>query len=95
MMPFDKGTNHFLVELNGTREADGFASQSLDASSERQVVTLDTLGEYLPGQISLTRHLSGVTPLGCVLKVVEKRSPHLIEPHSSKKQHLFTSIPRK
>lgn len=62
MVPFDKGTNHFLVELNGTREADGFASQSLDARSERQVVTLDTLGEYLPGQMYLTRHLSGVTP---------------------------------
>ena len=31
MVPFDKGTYHFLVELNGTREADGFASQSLDA----------------------------------------------------------------
>ncbi len=50
MVPFDKGTSHFLVDLNGTREADGFASQSLDARSERQVVTLDTLGEYLPGQ---------------------------------------------
>lgn len=42
--------NHFLVELNGTREADGFASQSLDARSERQVVTL---GEYLLGQMYL------------------------------------------
>ena len=62
MVPFDKGTNHFLVELNGTREADGFASQSLDARSECHVVTLNTLGEYLPGQMYLTRHLSGVTP---------------------------------
>ncbi len=62
MAPFDKSTNYFLVELNETREADGFASQSLDARSERQVVTLDTLGEYLPGQMYLTRHLSGVTP---------------------------------
>ena len=60
MVPFDKGTNHFLVELNGTREADGLASQSLDARSERQVVTLDTLGEYLPGQMHLARHLSGI-----------------------------------
>ena len=33
--------------LNGTRDADGFASQSLDVCSERQVVTLDTLGECL------------------------------------------------
>ena len=60
MVLFDKGTNHFLVELNGTREADGFASQSLDARSERQVVTLDTLGEYLPGQMHLALHLSGI-----------------------------------
>jgi hypothetical protein len=60
MVPFYKGTNHFLVELNGTREADGLASQSLDARSERQVVTLDTLGEYLPGQMHLARHLSGI-----------------------------------
>ena len=60
MVPFDKGTNHFLVELNGTREADGLASQSLDARSERQVVTLDTLGEYFPGQMHLARHLSGI-----------------------------------
>lgn len=29
MVPFYKGTNHFLVELNGTREADGLASKSL------------------------------------------------------------------
>ena len=60
MVPFYKGTNHFLVELNGTREADGLASQSLDARSERQVVTLDTLGEYLSGQMHLARHLSGI-----------------------------------
>lgn len=60
MVPVDKGTNHFLVELNGTREADGLASQSLDARSERQVVTLDTLGEYFPGQMHLARHLSGI-----------------------------------
>lgn len=60
MVPFYKGTNHFLVELNGTREADGLASQSLDARSERQVVTLDTLGEYLAGQMPLARHLSGI-----------------------------------
>jgi hypothetical protein len=40
MVPFYKGTNHFLVELNGTREADGLASQSLDARSERQVALL-------------------------------------------------------
>ena len=55
MVPFDKGTNHFLVDLNGTREADGFASQSLDARSERQVVTLDTLVEYLSSQGGVTR----------------------------------------
>ena len=48
------------MELNGTREADGLASQSLDARSERQVVTLDTLGEYFPGQMHLARHLSGI-----------------------------------
>ena len=60
MVPFYKGTNHFLVELNGTREADGLASQSLDARSKRQVVTLDALGEYLPGQMHLARHLSGI-----------------------------------
>lgn len=60
MVPFDKGTNHFLVELNGTREADGLTSQSLDARPERQVVTLDTLGEYLPGQMHLARYLSGI-----------------------------------
>ena len=60
MVPFYKGTNHFLVELNGMREADGLASQSLNARSECQVVTLDTLGEYLPGQMHLARHLSGV-----------------------------------
>lgn len=58
MVPFDKGTNHFLIELNGAREADGFASQSLDARSERQVDTLDTLGGYLPGQMHLARNLS-------------------------------------
>ncbi len=51
------------MELNGTREVDGFASQSLDARSERQVVTLDTLGEYLPGQMHLARHLSGIASL--------------------------------
>ena len=32
----------------------------LSVSSERQVVTLDTLGEYLPGQMHLARHLSGI-----------------------------------
>jgi len=31
------------VEFNGTREADGFASQAIDARSERQVVTFDTM----------------------------------------------------
>lgn len=60
MVPVDKDTNHFLVEFNGPRETDGFASQSLDACSERQVVTLDTLGEYLSGQMHLARHLSGI-----------------------------------
>jgi hypothetical protein len=60
MVPFDQGSNHFLVELNGTRETDSFSSQSLDAHSKRQVVTLDTLGKYLPGQIHLARHLSGI-----------------------------------
>jgi len=63
MVPFDKGTNHFLVE-------DGFASQSLDARSERQVVTLDTLSEYLPGQMHLARHLSGVTPPSNPLRLI-------------------------
>ncbi len=48
------------MELNGTREADGLASQWLDARFERQVVTLDTLGEYLPSQMHLARHLSGI-----------------------------------
>lgn len=48
MVPVDKGTNHFLIELNGSREADGFASQSLDARSERQVDTLDTLVNIFP-----------------------------------------------
>ncbi len=62
MVPFDKGTDNFLVELNRTREADGFASQALDARSERQVVSLDALSEYLPGQMYLARHLSGVAP---------------------------------
>lgn len=60
MVPFYKGTNHFLMELNGTREADGLASQSLDARSERQLITLDTLDEYFPGQMHLARHLSGI-----------------------------------
>lgn len=35
-------------------------AQSLDARSERQVVTLDTLGEYFPSQMHLARHLSGI-----------------------------------
>jgi hypothetical protein len=29
---FDKGTNHFLMELNGTREADGFAGGRQNSS---------------------------------------------------------------
>lgn len=63
-MPFDKGTNHLLVELHGGRDAVGFASESLDARSERQVVTLDTLGEDFSGQMYLARHLAGVaTPV--------------------------------
>lgn len=45
MEPFDKVTDKFFVELNGMREVDSFASQSLDAHSERQVVTLNTLSE--------------------------------------------------
>ena len=50
MVPFDRGTDHFLMALNGTRDADSVASQSLDTRSERQVVTLDTLSEYLENQ---------------------------------------------
>ena len=46
-----KGTNHFLVELNETREADGLSSQSLDARSERQVVTLDTRFSLQPARL--------------------------------------------
>lgn len=50
MVPFDKVTDKFFVELNGMREVDSFARQSLDARSERQVVTLNTLSEYFSGQ---------------------------------------------
>lgn len=53
MIPFDKGTNHLLVELHRAREADGFASESLDARFERQVVTPDMLREDFPGQMYL------------------------------------------
>lgn len=62
MVSFDRGAANFHVELNRTRETDSFVSQSLDARSERQVVTLDMLGEYLLGQMYLVRNLSGVTP---------------------------------
>lgn len=61
-MVFDNGSSHFFVALHGTIEADGFASQSLDVRYELQVVTLDALGEYLPGQMFLARDFSGVAP---------------------------------
>ena len=78
MVSFHKGTNHFLVEINGTREADGFARQSLDVRSERQVITRNMLGEYLPGLMHLNRNPFGVTPQSSlVIKPIWKRESKL------------------
>lgn len=51
MVPFDKGADDFIVELNRAREADGFTRQSFETRPKRQVVTFDTLSEDFPGQM--------------------------------------------
>lgn len=49
------------MDLDGAREANSFASQSLDTRPERQVVTLNALSKYLARQMHLLRDFSGVT----------------------------------
>lgn len=59
-MLFNEGTDDFFVDFNGTREADCFTYQPLDAGAEGQVVTFNTLREDFAGQVFLLRHFSGV-----------------------------------
>ena len=59
-MLFNEGTDDFFVDFNGTREADCFTYQPLDAGAEGQVVTFNTLCEDFAGQVFLLRHFSGV-----------------------------------
>ena len=44
-MLFNEGTDDFFVDFHGTREADCFTCQPLDAGAEGQVVTFNTLRE--------------------------------------------------
>ena len=59
-MLFNEGTDDFFADNNGTREADCFTYQPLDAGAEGQVVTFNTLREDFAGQVFLLRHFSGV-----------------------------------
>lgn len=62
MIPLDKGSNDFLVKLNGAREAYGFMSQSFETCSKYQVVMLYTLCEDSPGQMYIAGDFLGVAP---------------------------------
>jgi len=53
---FDVGSDDFFVELDGAREADRFTSQALNTGAERQVITLNALGEYFAGQMLIFWH---------------------------------------
>jgi hypothetical protein len=45
------------------REAERFTSQSLNAGAERQVITLNMLGEYFSSQMLVFRHLPAIAIL--------------------------------
>nr|AAO21911.1 Iso-IS1 insB [Escherichia coli] len=49
-MLFNEGTDDFFVDFNGTREADCFTYQPLDAGAEGQVVTSIRCGRFA-GQV--------------------------------------------
>ena len=57
---FNKGVDDVLVHVKRANKTDGFTGQSLDARSERQVVTLDTRCEDFPGQMYLAWDFLGV-----------------------------------
>lgn len=59
-MLFNEGADDFFVDFHGTREADCFTCQPLDAGAEGQVVTFNTLREDFAGQMFLLWHFSGV-----------------------------------
>lgn len=48
------------MDLDGTREANRFAGQPLDAGTERQIVTLNALCKDFTCQVLLLRHFSGI-----------------------------------
>lgn len=48
------------MDFHGTREADCFTCQPLDAGAEGPVVTFNALREDFAGQVFLLRHFSGV-----------------------------------
>lgn len=55
-MFFDEGSDDFFVGLDGAREADRLTSQALNAGAERQVITLNALGEYVVSATPVTSH---------------------------------------
>lgn len=61
-MLFDEVTDDFLVELNRTREKPMYLRVSGFRRVECQVVTLDTLRDDFPSQMSLARGFSVVAP---------------------------------
>ena len=60
-MFLDEGTDDFFVDLDGTKETNCFARQSLDTGAKRQVVTLNALRKYLARKVLILRNLSGIT----------------------------------
>lgn len=58
---FNKGTDDFFVDLDGTRETHHFALKPLDASTRCQVVTLNTLRKNFASQTFLFRHFPCIT----------------------------------
>lgn len=80
-MLFNEGTDDFFVDFNGTREADCFTYQPLDAGAEGQVVTFNTLREDFAGQVFLLRHFSGVAaPVIAATMPIQNRSTGLTIP---------------
>ena len=51
------------MDFHGSREADCFTCQPLDADAEGQVVMFNTLCEDFAGQVFLLRNFSGVAAL--------------------------------
>ena len=49
------------MDFDGTRETNGFARQSLDTGTERQVVTLNTLCKNFSCEVPLLRDFPGIT----------------------------------